>query len=300
MSPKGQKQDMHGQQSKKKWFKDRLLTLVRKPGSRTPLPSPQSTLAKPSAAVNTNVPAISSQEPPRIPINSPQAVASDMVTPMEGAASPPNIHDGANIASTTANQTEISQESSKVSKVISAAGTSRIEPGNFPGSKAKDGLKTAWHGLKMILGQVEGLLDGTPFQIPVTAVNMLVQLGDAISDNHESLKELMSRIERHVETVETSLSSDDNTDMVSTKMKEDFARIILQDLSDLHKLENNRLWRNILENEQVTAEIQRILRNLVGNTEDFHLKLMLSIERNTSSMFKKLEMQQKSLLMSSG
>ncbi|KAG6876055.1 hypothetical protein C0992_001157 [Termitomyces sp. T32_za158] len=174
---------------------------------------------------------------------------------------------------------------------MSAAGTSSTESGNLLESKAKDGLKTAWHGLKMILGQVEGLLEGTPFKVPVAAINMLIRLGDAIGDNHESLKELMIRIEKQVETVKASLSSDDTIDIVSTKMREDFARILLHDLSDLQKLENNKLWRNILENEQVKAEIQRILRNFSGNIEDFHLKLMLRIERNTSATFEKLELE---------
>ncbi|KAG6870966.1 hypothetical protein C0992_012027 [Termitomyces sp. T32_za158] len=147
------------------------------------------------------------------------------------------------------------------------------------GPKAKDGLKTAWHGLKMILGQVEGLLQSTPFKIPVTAVNMLIQLGDAVTNNNELLKELMTRIETQIETVEAFFSSDDMADIASTKMKEDFAR--------LHKLENNRLWRNILENEQVKAEIQKILRNVDENTRDFHLKIMLSIKRDTLEMLKK-------------
>ncbi|KAG6894726.1 hypothetical protein C0992_004942, partial [Termitomyces sp. T32_za158] len=272
MSHKAQKQAMHGQHSKRK-DKDNFFAPVkdffRKLGSRPPSPSPQSTLAEPSTTVNRDVPTASSQEPSRMPIISPQASTIAMVNPMEGAASPLNIHEGANIPSNTANQTEISQESSGVFEVMSAAGISSTGPGNS-GSKAKDGLKTAWHGLKMILGQVEGLLGNTPLKVPVAAINMLIRLRDAISDNHDTLKELMIKIERQFETVEASLSGDDTMDMISTKMIEDFARIILQDLSDLQKLENNRLWRNILENEQVKAEIQRILRNVDENTKDFH------------------------------
>ncbi|KAG6872004.1 hypothetical protein C0992_009978, partial [Termitomyces sp. T32_za158] len=213
---------MHGQRSKRKWFKDNFLApvkdLVRKPGSHTPSPSPQSTLAEPSATVNTNAPTVSSQEPPRIATISPQASASAMVTPIEGAASPLNIHEGANILSNTANQAEISQERSNVFKVMFVAGTSSTEPG----SKAKDGFKTAWHGLKMILGQAEKLLTGTPFKMPVTAVNMLIQLGDAIGDNHESFKELMTGIQKQVEIIGEALVSNNTADTASTKIKEDF------------------------------------------------------------------------------
>ncbi|KAG6876095.1 hypothetical protein C0992_000971 [Termitomyces sp. T32_za158] len=218
--------------------------LFRKPGS----PSPQITLAEQSATVNTNVPTVSIQEPPIMPtINS----APAMVTPMEGATSPPNIHEGANIVSTMDNQAEI---------------------GNFPGSKAKDGLKTAWHGLKMILGQAEKLLNGTPFKMPVTAVNMLIQLGDAIRDNHESLEEVMTGIQKKVEIIGKALVSNDTADTDSTEMKEDFVRTLVEDLFKLHKLKNNGLWRDILENEQIKAEIQRILKNIDENSANFHFK----------------------------
>ncbi|KAG6877968.1 hypothetical protein C0992_008915, partial [Termitomyces sp. T32_za158] len=270
MLHKAQKQVMHGQRSKRESLKDKLLVpmkdFVRNLGSRTPSPAPQSTLPEPSATVNTDVPTVSSQEPPRMPtITS----ASAMVTPMEGAASPPNINEGANIASTTENQAEFSQESSKVSKVMSVAGNSSIEPGNILGSKAKEGLKIAWHGLKMILGQVEGLLDGTPFKVPVTAVNMLIQLGDAIGDNHESLKELMTGIQKQVEIIGEALVSNNTADTASTKIKEDFVRILVEDLFELYKLKNNGLWRDILENEQIKAEIQRILKNVDKNSANF-------------------------------
>ncbi|KAG6887586.1 hypothetical protein C0992_011643 [Termitomyces sp. T32_za158] len=292
MSHKAQKQDMHDQHSKRQWLKDNLLVpmknFVRKPGSRTPSPSPQSTVAEPSSTVNTNVPTVSSQEAPRLPSISPQASASAMVTPMEGAASP-SIHEGANIASTTDDQAKISQESSKLFKVMSAAGNSSTEPGDFSGSKAKDGFKIAWHGLKMILGQVEGLLDSTPFKVPVAAINMLIQLGDAIRDNHGSLKELMTRIKTRVEIIRKALVDDYIADTASTKMKEDFVRSLVEDLSELYKLEeNNGFWREILENKQIKAEIQRILENVDKNTINFQLQIMLRTEKNTADIFESL------------
>ncbi|KAG6876386.1 hypothetical protein C0992_013138 [Termitomyces sp. T32_za158] len=200
-----------------------------------------------------------------MPIISPQA--SVLVISSEGAASPPKIYKGANILSH--NQAEISQESSDVSKVMSVAGTSSAEPGNILGSKAKNGLKSAWHGLKMVLEQMEGLLEGTPFKVPVAAINMLIQLGDAIGDNHESLKELMIGIQTHVEIIGEALVSNHASDTASTKMKEDFVRLLVEDLFKLHNLENNGLWRDILEKEQVQTEIQRILKNVDKNSENF-------------------------------
>ncbi|KAG6876427.1 hypothetical protein C0992_013006, partial [Termitomyces sp. T32_za158] len=252
--------------------------LVRKPGSRTPSPSPQITLPEPSAI---DVPTLSSsQDPSRRPIISPQAPV--LVTSSEGA--PPKIYEGATIVSNTANQAEISE--SNVCMITQR--TSSTEPGNILGLKAKDGFKTAWHGLKMILGQVEGLLGGTPFKMPVTAVNMLIQLGDAIGDNHESLKELMIGIQKQVEIIGEALVSNDTADTASRKMKENFVRLLVEDLFELHKLENNGLWRDILEYEQVKTEIQRILKNVDKNCENFKFQIMLRIERNTADIFESL------------
>ena len=48
-------------------------------------------------------------------------------------------------------------------------------------SKAKDTLRTAWHGLQYLLKSVEGCLDGTPFKTPVTAINVVIELGNVCS-----------------------------------------------------------------------------------------------------------------------
>ena len=45
-------------------------------------------------------------------------------------------------------------------------------------SMMKDKLKMAWHGVKMLLKKAERLLAGTPFQTPVAAVNVLIELGN--------------------------------------------------------------------------------------------------------------------------
>ena len=48
-------------------------------------------------------------------------------------------------------------------------------------SKAKDILRTTWHGLQYLLKSVEGCLDGTPFKTPITAINVVIELGNVCS-----------------------------------------------------------------------------------------------------------------------
>ncbi|KAG6867426.1 hypothetical protein C0993_002900, partial [Termitomyces sp. T159_Od127] len=221
----------------------------QRPGIRTQSPS-QSTFAGPSETVITDVPAIGSHEPLGVPIISTQGPVTS-----EGTASPLELTEGANVASGAANQARIDSGVSNVPKA-----TSGIEMGHTSGLKAKDALKTAWHGLRMILKQVEGLLDGAPFKTPVAA---------AVDSNHKSLEELMTRIKTQIQTIEIALVSSEAADSVSTKMKEDFIKILLEDFSKLYELKDNKLWRNILENEQVKEEIQRILGNIDENTRNF-------------------------------
>jgi hypothetical protein len=45
-------------------------------------------------------------------------------------------------------------------------------------SAIKDNLKMAWHGVESLLKHVERSLAGTPFQGPVAAVNILIELGN--------------------------------------------------------------------------------------------------------------------------
>ena len=45
-------------------------------------------------------------------------------------------------------------------------------------SAIKDNLRMAWHGVESLLKYVERSLAGTPFQGPVAAVNILIELGN--------------------------------------------------------------------------------------------------------------------------
>ena len=47
-----------------------------------------------------------------------------------------------------------------------------------PESKLTDALRVGWHGIELLLKKVEGCLDGTPFKVPVAAINALIDLKD--------------------------------------------------------------------------------------------------------------------------
>ncbi|KAG6825733.1 hypothetical protein H0H92_002621 [Tricholoma furcatifolium] len=154
-------------------------------------------------------------------------------------------------------------------------------------SKVEEVLGTAWHGFTMLLGKIEGLLGGTPFQTPVAAVNVLIQLGKAVNGNKDSLGEQMNRLETRLKIVESALIGD--TDEVSIKMKEDFARHLIKQVVKLHMMSHQKLWKAILENEENQNKLQNIIQDIDEYTKNFHLQVVLNIERNTSDIFQQIQ-----------
>ena len=45
-------------------------------------------------------------------------------------------------------------------------------------STIKDNLRMAWHGVESLLQKAERSVAGTPFQSPIAAVNVLIELGN--------------------------------------------------------------------------------------------------------------------------
>ncbi|KAG6809530.1 hypothetical protein H0H92_015911, partial [Tricholoma furcatifolium] len=182
--------------------------------------------------------------------------------------------------------------------VASNAGSVQITPASDPdpafeakddasASKAKEVLDTAWHGFTMLLGKVEGLLAGTPFKTPVAAVNVLIQLGKAVSDNKDSLAKQMDSFKTRLKIVESALIGD--TDEVSMKMKKDFAQHLIKQVEKLYVMSDQKLWKAILENEENKNKLQNIIQDIDEYIKNFYLQVLLNIERNTADMLQQMQ-----------
>ena len=54
-----------------------------------------------------------------------------------------------------------------------------LPPSNCPAyNPIKDNLRTAWHGVESLLQMASKVLSGTPFQTPLAAVVVLIELGN--------------------------------------------------------------------------------------------------------------------------
>ncbi|KAG5332144.1 hypothetical protein C0989_007141, partial [Termitomyces sp. Mn162] len=128
--------------------------------------------------------------------------------------------------------------------------------------------KSAWHGMQMVLKKVEKVLEGTPVKTHIAAVNVLIDLGNAISDNQDALQELFTQTARCLEVVNSGLLEVDNKDAKFRSITEEFAQS-LEKIVGLKAISETSIWKKILENEQDNTKVQKIFKQIDKETENF-------------------------------
>ncbi|KAH0579473.1 hypothetical protein H2248_002332 [Termitomyces sp. 'cryptogamus'] len=144
--------------------------------------------------------------------------------------------------------------------------------------------KSAWHGMQMLLKIAEKLLEGTPFKTPIAALNVLIDLGNAISDNKDALHELYTQTQKCLEVVNAGLMEIDNKDTKFRAITEKFAQSLIEKILELRAMSETSTWKRILENEQDNAKVQKIFKWIDKETENFVLQMNFNIDRNISSL----------------
>ncbi|KAG5334880.1 hypothetical protein C0989_002720 [Termitomyces sp. Mn162] len=129
--------------------------------------------------------------------------------------------------------------------------------------------KSAWHGMQMVLKQVEKVLEGTPVKTPIAAVNVLIDLGNAISDNKDALQDLFTQTAGRLEVVNSGLMEIDNKDVKFRVIAEEFAQSLIKRIVELKAMSETSIWKKILENEQDNAEVQKIFKQIDKETDTF-------------------------------
>ncbi|KAG5716403.1 hypothetical protein E4T56_gene2461 [Termitomyces sp. T112] len=142
----------------------------------------------------------------------------------------------------------------------------------------------AWHGMQMLLKMSEKVLEGTPFKTPIAAFNVLIDLGNAVSDNKDALHELYAQTQKRLEVVNAGLIEIDNKDTKFRAITEKFAQSLIEKILELRAMSETSTWKRILENEQDNAKVQKIFKQIDKETENFVLQMNFNIDRNISSL----------------
>ncbi|KAJ7253919.1 hypothetical protein C8J57DRAFT_1658968 [Mycena rebaudengoi] len=156
--------------------------------------------------------------------------------------------------------------------------------GQAEGSTAlKNRAKLAWHGLKFVSKSVEGVLDGTPFKIPIAVLNKLVTIADAVIENKESMAELMWHIGQRLNIVSEALS---NTRLpIDIKPAFDrFASTLKKATESLDKIDNQGLFMRTLELDEHPKQIDDIFRQVDEATKNFQFELNLANFRQANGI----------------
>ncbi|KAH0579479.1 hypothetical protein H2248_002338 [Termitomyces sp. 'cryptogamus'] len=144
--------------------------------------------------------------------------------------------------------------------------------------------KSAWHGMQILLKMAEKVLEGTPGKAPIAAFNVLIDLGNAISDNTDALHELYTQTQKRLEVVNAGLMEIDNKDTKFRAITEKFAQSLIEKILELRAMSETSTWKRILENEQDNAKVQKIFKWIDKETENFVLQMNFNIDRNISSL----------------
>ncbi|KAG6878163.1 hypothetical protein C0993_011236 [Termitomyces sp. T159_Od127] len=140
-------------------------------------------------------------------------------------------------------------------------------------------MKSTWLGTQMLLKKVEKLLDDTPLKIPIDAVNVFIDLGNAISNNKNALQELFVQTKGRLEVIGSALVEVEEEDTNFRRKIEGFAQIL-----ELKTMLGRSTWKVILESDEDKTKIENIFKKINEETETFVLFINLRIEKNTRSL----------------
>ncbi|KAG6864636.1 hypothetical protein C0993_008685, partial [Termitomyces sp. T159_Od127] len=130
-------------------------------------------------------------------------------------------------------------------------------------------MMSTWLGIQMFLKKFEKVLEGTPLQTPVNAVNVLIDLGNAIYDNKNTLQELFSMINSRLEIVNSALLELGEEESKFRMRIEGFAKLLIERSIELRTTLGRSTWKAILESDEDKTKIENILKKIEKDTETF-------------------------------
>ncbi|KAG6863211.1 hypothetical protein C0993_012446 [Termitomyces sp. T159_Od127] len=130
-------------------------------------------------------------------------------------------------------------------------------------------MKSAWLGLEMVLKRAESFLDGTPFKGPISAINMFIDLGNAISDNKDAQQELFTQAKKRLELVNLTLKKVEEQDTEFREAIEDFAQVLVKKILELKAMLGKSKWKVILESDEDKTKVGNILVSIDEETKTF-------------------------------
>ncbi|KAJ7446079.1 hypothetical protein FB451DRAFT_1567913 [Mycena latifolia] len=166
-------------------------------------------------------------------------------------------------------------------------------PGNIcsPGSQSKDPAAPSKipmyigmlkRGFELLAKNVEPCLEGTPFKIPIAALNAFIDLANSVSGNNSAVKDLLEQTSHRLDVVNSALIKAQSDDAKERVYK--FIQILLRETGSLDELLQRPTWEKVVQSNHDVKTIIDVVTRIDQYLKDFQIDVIMSIERNTEDM----------------
>ncbi|KAK6987471.1 NACHT domain-containing protein [Favolaschia claudopus] len=144
-----------------------------------------------------------------------------------------------------------------------------------------DHIRKLKSGLVLLLSRVESILDGTPFKIPISVVNAVVDLAQSVSDNNDDMRALLQEVSHQLEIVNSVLPDTSTSEGKDRILK--FSGFLQTELNVIQTLTKRSSLKRILESDEDIKTIDAAMRRIDTRLRSFHLDITMSIERKVDN-----------------
>ncbi|KAG6875084.1 hypothetical protein C0992_005281, partial [Termitomyces sp. T32_za158] len=122
----------------------------------------------------------------------------------------------------------------------------------------KDGLKSVLHGVELLLKKAEKSTAGTPFQAPISGLNSLIELKNAVLQNNDELNIQIAMITERLEVIKDANNQNPN----SADLTNEFAGKLQDKLKELDEMSKKSLLNKVINSEEVKSQINYIFKDI--------------------------------------
>ncbi|KAJ7648465.1 hypothetical protein B0H17DRAFT_1215648 [Mycena rosella] len=137
-------------------------------------------------------------------------------------------------------------------------------------------------GFVLLAKNIEPFLDGTPFKIPLTVLDVYIDLAHTVSGN------LLEQTCHRLSVVNTALmeaKSDDAKEQIHK-----FIKLLLRETDGLDGMLQRRTWEKLIQSNHDIETIVDTVNRIDQCLKDFQIDVIMSVERNTEDMREQLNL----------